>query len=144
MATKVFSANMGTSTFSSQEILASTAFPYRNVNVPAPAGAAKFEIGCLVKRTDAGVVSKYEAADTEPVYGIIADNYEFNGTGDSGTLDIYVFGAFEGKQWTSTLSASVAENKIFTDTGASATVTNKVALTDKELIKCRVAGLYIS
>jgi len=146
---------VGSYTEKHDDVLASLSFPYRIQSYagPATAGtadAAIFEEGQLVCFDfTTGKLRKYVDGDvshaTLPVKieGIVAEKYDgqaLNIAGeDSGFVSVYIFGAFTKAQG----GTALANQKIFSDTGASAVITNKEIISTETIGAARDRGLYI-
>ncbi len=144
-----FNAQVLTSTLKHDDVLADISYSNWRQSYPAPettgvADAVNFSLGQLVCFDDvSGKLRKYVTADTEKVEGIVAETYDgatLNSNGDpAGIIILYLTGAFARQQGGNAL----ANQKIFTDTGVSATVDNKVALNSADVSACRDRGMLI-
>lgn len=141
---------VGTFDSSHNDILASLSFPYRIHSYAGPdtagtADAVLFEMGHLVCYDDVtGKLRKYVNADTEPIEGIVAEEYDgtaLNTAGsDASFVSVYVFGAFTKAQG----GTALANQKVFADTNVAPGTTNKVLMSVATISAARDRGLYIA
>ena len=146
---------VGSYTEKHDDVLASLSFPYRIQSYAGPAttgtaDAVIFEEGQLVCYDyTSGKLRKYVDGDSThatlpaAIEGIVAERYDGQAlntaAADSGFVSVYIFGAFSKAQG----GTALANQKVFSDTGASAVITNKEIISTDTISAARDRGLYI-